>query len=198
MSRSACLRASSRLSTGPLLQGAIGTPTCSASCFAPILSPSRRIASAEGPTKVTPRPLAQLGEGRVLGDEAPPDPGGVGPGLAQRALQHRMVEVGPVGGPGRGRRRRPPRARTSRAAHPRCAGRWSPWRGGLTPVEFPDGVDQPHGCLAPVHDRDPPLVTHRPPPPVVPAPVPVGSARRPAPVRGPESLGPAHSPAGSP
>ena len=37
--------------------------------------------------------LAQLGERRVLGDEPPADPGGVGPGLHQRALQDGVVEV---------------------------------------------------------------------------------------------------------
>ena len=38
--------------------------------------------------------LAQLGEGRVLGDEAPADPGGVGVRLAQGALEDGVVEVG--------------------------------------------------------------------------------------------------------
>ncbi len=47
-------------------------------------------------------PGAQLGEGRVLGDEAPADPGGVGAGLAQRPLEHGVVEVGPARPPGRG------------------------------------------------------------------------------------------------
>ncbi len=50
----AALRASSSVSTGPPLHGATGTPTCSAISFEPILSPSLRMASALGPTKVTP------------------------------------------------------------------------------------------------------------------------------------------------
>ena len=37
--------------------------------------------------------LAQLGERRVLGDEPPADPRGVGPGLHQRPLQDGVVEV---------------------------------------------------------------------------------------------------------
>ncbi len=39
-------------------------------------------------------PLAQLGEGGVLGHEAPADPGGVGPGLGQGPLERLVVEVG--------------------------------------------------------------------------------------------------------
>ena len=60
----------------------------------PILSPSLRIASALGTDEGDADPVAQLGERRVLGDEAPADPGGVGAGLDQRPLQHREVEVG--------------------------------------------------------------------------------------------------------
>ena len=41
-----------------------------------------------------PEPLAQLGERRVLGHEAPADPGGVGPRGGQRALERAVVEVG--------------------------------------------------------------------------------------------------------
>ena len=37
--------------------------------------------------------LAQLGERRVLGDESPAHPGGVGAGLHQRLLQHGVIEV---------------------------------------------------------------------------------------------------------
>ena len=51
---SAAARASSRVSTAPRLHGATGTPTSSAISLAPILSPSRRIASALGPMNVTP------------------------------------------------------------------------------------------------------------------------------------------------
>jgi hypothetical protein len=42
------------VATSPRLHGATGTPTSSAISFAPILSPSLRIAAALGPTKVTP------------------------------------------------------------------------------------------------------------------------------------------------
>ena len=37
---------------------------------------------------------AQLGERWVLGDEAPADPGSVGPGLDEGALQHGKVKIG--------------------------------------------------------------------------------------------------------
>ena len=47
-----------------------------------------------GPDEGDADPLAQLGERRVLGDEAPADPGGVGAGLDQGALKHGEVEVG--------------------------------------------------------------------------------------------------------
>ncbi len=36
-----------------------------------------------------PEPLAQLRELAALGDEAPPDPGGVGAGRTERALERR-------------------------------------------------------------------------------------------------------------
>jgi hypothetical protein len=41
-----------------------------------------------------PQPVAQLGEGRVLGDEAPADPRRVGTGLDKGALEALVVEVG--------------------------------------------------------------------------------------------------------
>ena len=50
---SACRRASSRVSTGPPLHGASGTPTFSASNLASTLSPSVRIAAGGGPMKVS-------------------------------------------------------------------------------------------------------------------------------------------------
>ena len=52
--RSAWWRAASRSSTGPPLHAATGAPTCSASRFAPILSPRRRMTSPGGPMNVTP------------------------------------------------------------------------------------------------------------------------------------------------
>ncbi len=50
----ACLLPSASPSTGPPLHGATGTPFCSASSLASTLSPSRLMASAGGPMKVTP------------------------------------------------------------------------------------------------------------------------------------------------
>ena len=50
----AAASAPSRVSTGPRLHGATGTPTSSAISLEPILSPSRRIASALGPMKAMP------------------------------------------------------------------------------------------------------------------------------------------------
>jgi hypothetical protein len=41
-----------------------------------------------------PQPVAQLREGRVLGDEAPADPGRLRAGLDERALEPLVVEVG--------------------------------------------------------------------------------------------------------
>ena len=46
--------ASSAVSTGPPLQGATGTPAFSARRLPSILSPSRRMTSAFGPTNVMP------------------------------------------------------------------------------------------------------------------------------------------------
>ena len=94
---------------------------------------------------------------RVLGDEAPADPGGVGP--ASRA--------GPAPAPrgrgrdaatrGRGRRRHPPRARTSPTARPRCAAPRSRCGGhrARLRVEVAHGVDEPHRGLSAVDDGDP-------------------------------------------
>src|SRR5699024_351270 len=41
--------------------------------------------------------FAQLHESGVLGDESPADPGGVGTGVDERLLQHREVQIRPVG-----------------------------------------------------------------------------------------------------
>ena len=97
--------------------------------------------------------LAQLGERRVLGHEAPADPRGVGPGLDQCLLQHGEVEVGA----GRGRTQR-----VGQVGLP--DERRGPVRIGvegdrLDPRpclrgKIPDGVDQPHRGLPAVDDRD--------------------------------------------
>ena len=117
--RAAWRSASSTVSTGPPLHGATGTPASSASRLAAILSPTRRMTAASGPTKTMPSRSHSSANSGLLGDEAPPDPHRVGARLAQRALQRRR---------GRGSRRsgRPPRrrgGRTSRRARPRCRGR---------------------------------------------------------------------------
>ena len=52
--RSACSRASSIVSTGPLLHGATGTPAFSAISLDWILSPSARMTSPLGPTNTSP------------------------------------------------------------------------------------------------------------------------------------------------
>ena len=52
--RSACSRASSIVSTGPLDQGATGTPAFSAISLDWILSPSARMTSPDGPTNTRP------------------------------------------------------------------------------------------------------------------------------------------------
>ena len=106
-----------------------------------------------------PDPLAQLGEGRVLGDEAPADPRGVRSGLAQRALENRVVDVGPVGG----------RAEvvgvvaladehgatlTLGVQRDRLDPLLGPPLHRVLGVEVADGVDEPHGGLAAVDDRD--------------------------------------------
>ena len=144
--------ASAAESTGPPLQGARGTPACSASRLAPILSPRRRITSALGADEDDAEAVAQLDELRPLGHEPPAHPGRLGAAAQQRPLQRGEVEVrqrlgavqhhdlvglpgeaGPplgLGGHGDGaqRRRRP------------------------LEVQLPDGVDGPHRGLAPVDD----------------------------------------------
>ena len=67
--------------------------------------PTRRSSDLEFPHRLGARAderdadvVAELGERRVLGDEAPADPGGVRPGLDEGAFKHGVVEVGPRGG----------------------------------------------------------------------------------------------------
>jgi hypothetical protein len=102
--------------------------------------------------------LAQFGEGRVLGDEAPADPGGVGLRLDQRLLELGQVEVG---------------ARRGRAQVVGQVG-LADERGGAVGVgvegdrldprpgfrrQIPDGVDEPHRGLSAVDDGD--TIEHR-------------------------------------
>ncbi len=98
----------------------------------------------------------EVGEGRVLGDEAPPDPHGVGLGLLQHAGQELVVQVGALGGgadrvglvglPGEhGRALAVGEQRDRRGL----------WPARVLRVQVPHRVDEPHGGLAPVDDGDP-------------------------------------------
>ena len=109
------------------------------------------------PDEGHPDALAELGEGGVLGDEAPAHPGGVGPGLEQGPLQHGVVEVGAL-------RRGPEVVGGVRLAdeHGRALGLGVqghrldavPAGPGLR-VDVTHGVDQPHRGLSAVDDGDP-------------------------------------------
>ena len=106
--------------------------------------------------------LAQLGEHGVLGDEAPADPGGVGPGLDEGPFEHGVVKVRPGGGGAEG---------VGQVGLP-------DERGGAVRVgeqghrldrraclrrQIPDGVDQPHGGFPAVDDGDTTEHRQRPP-----------------------------------
>ena len=120
-----------------------------------VAQPAHRLRAR--PDEGHPDALAQLGEGGVLGDEAPADPGGIRPGLEQRALEHGVVEV-------RAQRRRAEVVRGVGLAdeHRRALGLGVqrhrldavPAGPGLR-VEVAHGVDQPHRGLSAVHDGDP-------------------------------------------
>ena len=92
--RSACSRASSIVSTGPLLHGATGTPACSAISLDWILSPELAHDRAGGADEDQAHLLDHVHEGGVLGHEAPAGPDGVGLGGDQGALDALVVEVG--------------------------------------------------------------------------------------------------------
>ena len=98
-------------STTPSLQGETGTPEAAAISLAEILSPSRRMASAEGPRKRMPASVDALDEARVLGDEAPAGPDRV----RARAPQRRRAAR-------RGRGRPPPLRAGRRASRRRRRG----------------------------------------------------------------------------
>ncbi len=112
-------------------------------------------------------PLAQLRERRVLGDEAPADPRGVGPGLHQRPLQHGVVEVRPRrGGAQRvGEVRLTDERRVSVGVGVE-GDRLDPRPGFRRKIA--DGMDEPHRGLSTVDDGDTtehrlslPITTHR-------------------------------------
>ena len=92
--RSACSRASSIVSTGPLLHGATGTPACSAISLDWILSPSLRMTSPLGPTKTSP--ISSIMSANAGCSATKPQPGQTASarGLDQRALEPLVVEVG--------------------------------------------------------------------------------------------------------
>ncbi len=71
--RSACSRASSIVSTGPLDHAATGTPACSAISLDWILSPSLRMTSPLGPTKT--RPISSIMSAKAGCSETNPQPG---------------------------------------------------------------------------------------------------------------------------
>ena len=109
-----------------------------------------------------PEPVAQLGELGLLRDEPPAGPNRVRPAGAQRALQLGVVQVG---APGEGRvgfgLRPGPISTASSASRTNVACRSAAVYTAMTRsagpslgVPLPDGVDQPHGRLAPVDDRD--------------------------------------------
>ncbi len=119
--------------------------------------PHRRRARAD---EGDAQPLAQLGEVRVLGDEAPAHPGGVGTGVDQRPFEHRVVQVRP----GRGRTQRVAQVglpdELGRALAVGVEGhRLDLLAGG---VELADGVDEAHRGLTTVDDGNAP--EHRCPP----------------------------------
>ncbi len=108
---------------------------------------------AAGPDEGDAEPLAEVREVRVLGDEAPADPDGVGLGGDQGALEGGVVEVGPA------------RGRAERVGLVGLAGEHGrPLlvdvegdRADLLPalgVEVAHGVDEPHGGFTAVDDGD--------------------------------------------
>ena len=146
-------RASSRVSTAPRLHGATGTPTSSAISFEPILSPRRRMASALGPMKVTPC-LSQRST-NAGSSATKPQPGHTAsaPVSQQGPLEHGQVDVRP-------RRGGAEVVGEVGLAHEHRGGLARGVQGDrldvLAPggVELADGVQQPHGGLTAVDDRD--------------------------------------------
>ncbi len=135
------------------LHGATGTPACSAISLAPILSPSLRIASALGPTNVTPVFSHSSANAGSSATKPQPTQAASAPRLQQGLLQHGEVEVGA----GRGRAQRV--GQVGLPDERRRPVRVGVEGDGLDPGpgfrgEVPDGMDQPHGGLSAVHDGD--------------------------------------------
>ena len=106
--------------------------------------------------------LAQLGELRVLGDEPPADPGGVGARLHERALERGVVEVGAAAPPVRvGPRGGAEAVRLVGLADEQGVALGLGIEGDQADrvrallVELADGVDRTHRRLAAVDDREP-------------------------------------------
>jgi hypothetical protein len=113
-----------------------------------------------GADEYHPQPLAQLGELRVLGHEAPSDPRGVGAGLAQRALQRGVVQVAAAACAVRRLDDARPDAHRlvggadeHRVALGLRVERDEGYRLAAPGVELAHRVDEPHRGLAAVHDR---------------------------------------------
>ena len=156
-------RASSTDSTGPPLHGATGTSDCSASTFAPILSPRRRMTSGRGPMNTTPsRSHSSANSGRSA-TKPHPTHAESAPRRHERPLQGGEVEIR-TSGIGR-----PPIV----DAHP-LVGLADEHRrlfgpgvqsdradvGAALVTQFPHRVDQAHRGLASIHDgnaAEPPI-----------------------------------------
>ena len=108
---------------------------------------------------------AQLGERRVLGDEAPAHPGGVGAAGAQRPGELLVVEVGVAGAGLAEQHGLVGGADERRPALGLGVQRDDPGARAVLGVELADGADEAHGGLTPVDDGD--AAEH-------PAPLPLG------------------------
>ena len=117
-------------------------------------------ASALGPDEDDAEPLAQLGERRVLGHEAPADPGGVGAASRRARARARRGRGSRCGAAVASRRGRAEAVRLVGVAHEhrlraraRCRGRSARIGSLALVVELAHGVDEPHRGLAAVDDR---------------------------------------------
>ncbi len=124
---------------------------------------ARRMTAGVGTDEHDVQPLAQLRELGILGDEAPSDPGRVGPRDHERALERVVIQVAAAAvalfvDDGRGPEADTPRRRRATNIAPRSG---SVYRaivriGALARgVELAHGMDQPHRGLAAVDDRQP-------------------------------------------
>ncbi len=126
-------------------------PACSASRFTPASSPRRRMTSGGGPMKTMPDARAQLGEGGILGDEAPAHPGGVGAARPERPLELAVVAVGARPGDHHGL---VGLAHEHRPLLGLGVQRDRPHRPAVLEVELPHRADHAHRGVGAVDDRD--------------------------------------------